>query len=64
MVVQRVMFRNNLVRHTSGGVNILGTDNVAPSQRTKDITIVDNVFEDLDGEHLGLEQGISDRRRC
>jgi Putative Ig domain len=47
VVVQRVMFRNNLVRHTSGGVNILGTDNLAPSQRTRDITIVDNVFDDL-----------------
>jgi len=47
VVVQRVMFRHNIVRHTSGGVNILGTDNLAPSQRTRDITIVDNVFDDL-----------------
>jgi len=47
VVVQRVMFRNNIVRHTAGGVNILGTDNLAPSQRTRDITVVDNLFEDL-----------------
>ena len=33
-VVQRITFQNNLVRHTAGGVNILGTDNLAPSQRT------------------------------
>ena len=26
--MQRVVFRNNLVRHTAGGVNILGTDNL------------------------------------
>jgi putative Ig domain-containing protein len=47
VVVQNVMFRNNIVRHTAGGVNILGTDNLAPSQRTNHITIVDNLFEDL-----------------
>ena len=34
VVVQRVTFQNNLIRHTAGGVNILGTDNNAPSQRT------------------------------
>jgi len=32
-VVQRVMFRSNVVRHVAGGVNFLGTDNLAPSQR-------------------------------
>ena len=46
-VVQRVMFRNNVVRHTAGGVNILGTDNLAPSQLTNHITIVNNIFDDL-----------------
>jgi hypothetical protein len=47
VVVQNVMFRNNIVRHTAGGVNILGTDNVSPSQRTNNISIVNNLFEDL-----------------
>jgi putative Ig domain-containing protein len=46
-VVQRVTFVNNLVRHTAGGVNILGTDNLNPSQRTNTITVTDNVFDDL-----------------
>jgi len=45
-VVQRVVFRYNLVRHTAGGVNILGVDNVNPSQRTNTITVKDNVFDD------------------
>ena len=56
VVVQRVMFRKNLVRHTAGGVNILGTDNLAPSQRTNDITIVDNVFEDLTASIWGASR--------
>lgn len=47
VVVQRVTFRHNVVRHTAGGVNILGTDNVNPSQRTNHIEIADNLFEDI-----------------
>jgi putative Ig domain-containing protein len=46
-VVQRVTFQNNLVRHTAGGVNMLGTDNVSPSQRTNHITVRNNIFDDL-----------------
>jgi hypothetical protein len=47
VVVQRVRFQHNLIRHTAGGVNVLGTDNVAPSQRTNDIVIRHNVFDDM-----------------
>jgi hypothetical protein len=46
-VVQRVMFRNNLVRHTAGGVSILGTDNEKPSQQANHITVRGNVFDDM-----------------
>jgi hypothetical protein len=46
-VVQRVTFQHNLVRHVSGVVNILGTDNVSPSQRTNNIVVRDNVFDDV-----------------
>jgi putative Ig domain-containing protein len=45
-VVQRVTFRNNIVRHTAGGVNVLGVDDVAPSQRTNNLAIYNNVFDD------------------
>ena len=47
VVVQRVTFRNNIVRHTAGGVNILSSDNVSPSQLTNHIEIVNNLFYDL-----------------
>ena len=46
-VVQRVTFRDNVVRHTAGGVNILGTDNLNPSQLTNHISITGNVFDDV-----------------
>jgi putative Ig domain-containing protein len=47
VVVKDVIFRNNIVRHTAGGVNILSTDNVAKSQLTSNITITNNLFDDL-----------------
>jgi hypothetical protein len=47
VVVQRITFQYNLIRHAAGGVNILGTDDVAPSQRTNNITVRHNVFDDL-----------------
>jgi len=46
-VVQRVTFQHNIVRHTAGGVNILGTDNLAPSQLTNHIIVSDNLFDDM-----------------
>jgi hypothetical protein len=47
VVVQRVTFQHNIVRHTAGGVNILGTDNLAPSQLTNHLIIRDNLFDDM-----------------
>jgi len=52
-MVRDVTFSRNIVRHTSSGVNILGTDDIHPSQKTKRITIRDNVFEDVDGAKWG-----------
>ena len=46
-VVQDAIFRYNIVRHTAGGVNILGIDNIQPSQRTNHITIAQNLFDDV-----------------
>ena len=46
-VVQRITFRHNHVRHTAGGVNILGRDYNHPSLRTNNITIANNLWEDL-----------------
>ena len=55
VVVQDVVFRHNIVRHTAGGVNILGVDNVAAtgSKRTNHIDIHDNLFDDLTSETWG-----------
>jgi hypothetical protein len=52
-VVQRVHFRNNLVRHTAGGINILGYDDLRPSLQTNHITIEHNLFEDMTGAIWG-----------
>jgi hypothetical protein len=52
-VVQRVVFRDNLVRHTAGGVNILGRDNIHPSQVTNNITFQNNLFADMNGPAWG-----------
>jgi hypothetical protein len=53
VVVQRVTFQHNLVRHAAGGVNILGTDNVNPSRLTNHITVRDNIFDDLTASTWG-----------
>ncbi len=45
--VSDVQFTNNIVRHAAGGINILGSDNIYPSQRTNRITIANNLFEDI-----------------
>ena len=52
-VVQQVQFTNNIVRHVSAGINILGTDYLAPSQTTNGITIRNNLFEDISGTRYG-----------
>lgn len=43
-VVEDVTFRQNLVRNTSGGINILGYDDLAPSRQTNRIRITQNLF--------------------
>jgi outer membrane biosynthesis protein TonB len=48
-VVQDVTFRNNVVRHVAGGVNILGYDNLATSAQTSRISVVNNLFWDVGG---------------
>jgi hypothetical protein len=52
-IVEDVRFTNNVVRHAGGGVSILGTDDLRPSQTTRGIRIVNNFFEDIDGRRWG-----------
>jgi hypothetical protein len=53
VIVQRVIFQNDMIRHTAGGVNILGIDNNAPSGRTNHILVSSNVFDDMIGATWG-----------
>jgi hypothetical protein len=46
-VVRDVVFSNNILRHVSGGINILGEDDVRSSERTGRITIRNNLVYDM-----------------
>jgi hypothetical protein len=48
-VVEDVTFSNNVVRHVGAGVNILGRDDIHPSQQTRRIAISGNLFDDVGG---------------
>lgn len=52
-VVEDVTFENNVVRHTAAGINVLGRDDAAPSERTARIAIRNNLFDDVGGEGWG-----------
>ena len=45
--VSDAQFTNNIVRHVASGINILGTDDINVSQPLHDITIRNNLFEDV-----------------
>jgi hypothetical protein len=45
--IEDIQIVSNIVRNASTGVNILGTDDLKPSQEAKRISIVNNVFQDL-----------------
>lgn len=45
--IEDVEITNNISRHASSGVNILGSDNQQPSQQAKRIKIANNLFTDL-----------------
>ena len=52
-VVQDVTFTHNIVRHVSSAVNMIGWDDIQPSQETKRILIKDNLFEDVSAANWG-----------
>ncbi len=57
-VVEDVRFTNNIVRHTAGAINILGQDYNHPSEKVKNIKIVNNLFEDVNGKSWGGGNGV------
>ena len=52
-VVDDVIFRRNVVRHSASGISVLGRDDNHPSQRTQRIRIEQNLFEDIGGPSWG-----------
>ncbi len=52
-VTEDIQFTNNVVRHSAGGVNILGQDDIHPSDKTKRIEIKNNLFDDIGGTQWG-----------
>src|SRR5687767_5838887 len=48
--IEDVTFVNNVVRHVGGGVNVLGRDDIKPSQQTQRIAIRNNLFLDVGGQ--------------
>jgi uncharacterized protein (TIGR03437 family) len=46
-VVSDVQFTNNIVRHVASAVNVLGTDDIYISQQLHNITVKNNLFEDV-----------------
>jgi hypothetical protein len=51
--IEDVQFTNNIVRHTGGALNILGRDDLQPSQQTSRVTIKNNLFDDVSDARWG-----------
>lgn len=51
--IEDVTISNNIVRHASTGVNILGSDNEHKSQEAKRIRVTNNLFTDLTPDEPG-----------
>jgi hypothetical protein len=51
--VEEVTFTSNVVRHTAGGINILGRDDNGPSGQSRRILIKNNLFEDVGADRWG-----------
>src|SRR5262249_15616419 len=45
--IEDVSFTNNIVRHSAGGVNVLGRDNLQPSMQSHNLAIQNNLFYDI-----------------
>ena len=51
--VEDVTFTNNIVRHTGSAVNVLGTDDAAPSGPARRLALRNNLFDDVGGPRWG-----------
>src|SRR5262245_1215109 len=46
--VEQVTFENNILRHSAGGISVLGYDDINPSRQTQSLTIRNNLIVDID----------------
>jgi hypothetical protein len=51
--VEQVTFENNVLRHSAGGISVLGTDDTYPSRQTQGLTIRNNILVDIDSSNWG-----------
>lgn len=52
--IEDVTFTNNIVKNSPAALNLLGKDNLKPSQRAKNIVISNNFFIDIKGTFLTM----------
>lgn len=52
--IEDVTFTNNIVKNSPSAVNLLGKDDVKPSQRAQRITISNNLFIEISGTFLTM----------
>ena len=53
-ILENIAFTNNIVKGADGGLNLLGSDNEKPSQRSSIALIENNLFTDIHGPFLTL----------
>ena len=53
-ILQNITFTNNIVKGAEGALNLLGSDNEKPSQRSSGALIGNNLFTDIKGPFLTL----------
>jgi hypothetical protein len=53
-ILENVTFTNNIVKGAEGGLNLLGSDNEKPSQRSSGLMIANNLFVDIRGPFLTM----------
>jgi hypothetical protein len=62
-VVSNAEFTNNIVRHVASAINILGSDDIYSSQQLHDITIRNNVFDDISPQWGGSGAAVAGAER-
>jgi hypothetical protein len=57
-IIKDVVFRNNIVRNSEAGINILGEDYTHKSQELQNLEVSNNLLENIDGHFLMITGGI------